>query len=221
MSIVVIFTLILINVALLLVGLSLRIARTAKETLRRRRELRDTPLPKRDIQRGRPIRLLAVLGSGGHTSEMLRLVESIATTETRVTYAVSSGDSLSATRAESVREGTFVLLPRARHVGERFIIAAPRAFLCAIASVRVLLRTKPEILLCNGPGTSAVIALICVTLNAMHLIDTRIIYAESICRVSSLSLSGRLLYPFANRFLVQWATLAQRYDAVEYRGRYS
>jgi beta-1,4-N-acetylglucosaminyltransferase len=37
---------------------------------------------------------------------------------------------------------------------------------------------------------------------------TRIIYVESFTRVKSLSLSGKLLRPFVDRFVVQWPDAA-------------
>ena len=42
---------------------------------------------------------------------------------------------------------------------------------------------------------------------------------ESIARVDSLSLSGKLLVRAADRFLVQWPQLAKKYTKAEYIGR--
>lgn len=48
--------------------------------------------------------------------------------------------------------------------------------------------------------------------------DTRTIYVESFARVKSLSLSGRMLYAFVDRFIVQWPGLVQKYPRAEYHG---
>jgi beta-1,4-N-acetylglucosaminyltransferase len=45
-----------------------------------------------------------------------------------------------------------------------------------------------------------------------------IIYIESFARVDTLSLTGRLLYPFVDRFLVQWPELSNIFDKAEYKG---
>lgn len=52
-------------------------------------------------------------------------------------------------------------------------------------------------------------------------LDCRIIYVESIARVRKLSLSGSILYlsRMADRFLVQWRELQQRYPRSTYAGR--
>ena len=55
-------------------------------------------------------------------------------------------------------------------------------------------------------------------LRLLALHDTRIVYVESICRTRKLSLTGRLLYPLADRFLVQWPQLVTRYPRAEHIG---
>lgn len=47
---------------------------------------------------------------------------------------------------------------------------------------------------------------------------TDIVYVESVCRVTSMSMSGRLLYPFADLFYVQWPQLLQNYPKAKYLG---
>ena len=45
-------------------------------------------------------------------------------------------------------------------------------------------------------------------------------YVESVCRVETLSATGRLLYHAgADRVLVQWPALARRYPRAEWLGR--
>lgn len=51
-----------------------------------------------------------------------------------------------------------------------------------------------------------------LTHQVLGLPHTRIIYVESFARVSSLSLSARLLKPFVDRFVVQWPDLVPDSD---------
>ena len=46
----------------------------------------------------------------------------------------------------------------------------------------------------------------------------QIVYVESFARVKSLSVTGKLLYLFADRFIVQWPELARAYAKAEYHG---
>jgi len=61
-----------------------------------------------------------------------------------------------------------------------------------------------DILLLNGPGTCFVLC-ITVYLNKFFGLQTPlVIYVESFARVKSLSLSGKLIRPLADRFILQW-----------------
>jgi beta-1,4-N-acetylglucosaminyltransferase len=44
------------------------------------------------------------------------------------------------------------------------------------------------------------------------------VYVESFARVKTLSLSGKLLYPFVDRFIVQWPGLKEKWTRAEYLG---
>lgn len=71
--------------------------------------------------------------------------------------------------------------------------------------VRVLL------LWCLLPaGTCLPICVSAFVLRFLGYAPTRIIFVESFCRVKSLSMTGRLLYYFADRFIVQWPGLQDK-----------
>jgi beta-1,4-N-acetylglucosaminyltransferase len=46
--------------------------------------------------------------------------------------------------------------------------------------------------------------------------DIKIIYIESMARVHHLSRTGRIVYPFVDRFIVQWSFLLKSYPGAEY-----
>ena len=51
------------------------------------------------------------------------------------------------------------------------------------------------------------------------LFGKKIIYIESLAKIDSLSVTGRNVYKFADKFYVQWETLANKYEKAEYIGR--
>ena len=51
------------------------------------------------------------------------------------------------------------------------------------------------------------------------LLGIKTVYIESLARIHELSLSGRLVYPFVDRFLVQWPELEHKYSRAQYQGR--
>lgn len=73
--------------------------------------------------------------------------------------------------------------------------------------------------LCNGPGTCIPLCAAGLLLGILGLKRVLLVYVESICRVESLSLSGKILYHFADYFFVQWKPLQVKYPKSVYIGR--
>lgn len=185
--------------------------------LRRRRQLSKSKLSRTPRALPTNTRVLAILGSGGHTAEMLALLKDISASKPKITYIVADDAS-----ARKVHDSTQVYrVARARHVGEPFWRAIPRAIACVIGSLRVLILVRPNVVLTNGPASGAIVAIMALALNSIFVLNTRVVYLESVARVTSLSLSGRILYPLVHRFLVQWPQLLTFYPNAEYYGRFS
>ena len=59
---------------------------------------------------------------------------------------------------------------------------------------------------------------VCVYVQLVCYHRKKLVFVESFCRVKSLSLSGRLLYPLADEFIVSWEALTDRYSRAKYLG---
>ncbi|KAJ5959712.1 uncharacterized protein N7479_006862 [Penicillium vulpinum] len=217
-------------------------------------------IPSKCRPRGSPIHLLVVLGSGGHTAEMLYMLERMKFDPqiyTYRTYLVSSGDNFSADKAKEFEaqhvqnsQGhvhsnnyTIVTVPRARRVHQSYLTAPFSTLQCFWACLNVLRGLHPDqklpkeysslypdLILTNGPATALCVVagaklirfflylakytVLCLGLQKTSTFASapklRAIYIESWARVSSLSTSGVLLLPLADRFLVQWPAQAGR-----------
>ncbi|KEP60572.1 UNVERIFIED_CONTAM: glycosyl transferase, putative [Hammondia hammondi] len=209
-----------------------------------------------------PIVTIVVLGSGGHTGEMLRLVQSFNPRFFRMHFLVADSDStslqqLAAAHWRSFQDGKTVetkeldeetkkaqepvqgelaeaelkalvaqrgfrvsRVPRSREVGQSFVSSFFSSLRALLSSLRLVWRLDPELVLVNGPGTCIPVAVAALLREFLLGRGFRLIYVESVCRVDSLSLSGRLLYPFADRFFVQWPGLAEKFPKCEYVGRF-
>ena len=178
--------------------------------LRRRR--------KRDSQK--KIKTLVVLGSGGHTAEMLRLITDFDFDRygplTLVTAATDTTSRAKAERElprEALATARWAAIPRAREVGQSFGSSVPSTLKALFACFHLIWTAAPDLVLVNGPGTCVPVAVLA------RLTGARVIFVESWCRVESLSLTGRVLYYVAHRFVVHWPELARRYPRAEYLGR--
>ncbi|SGZ58858.1 CIC11C00000002840 [Sungouiella intermedia] len=169
--------------------------------------------------------IMVLLGSGGHTGEMMRILSPIDLSSCTRTWVVSSGDTTSLLKAKAYEvnlkggKAQFIELKRARKVGEPLSLSVKSTIMSFISTVQQVWKlAKPDVLLVNGPGTCIPLAYVLFIMKLLGLCNTRIIYIESLARVNNLSLSGRLILPISERFLVQWRSLAEKYQRVEYYG---
>lgn len=168
-----------------------------------------------------------LLGSGGHTGEMMRILDNLDLSNMSRTWITSSGDTTSIYKAKDFEDKlssryscNFVQLPRARKVGEGIILSIYNSIKSLVFTVPALLNLPqlPSILLINGPGTSVPLAYILFMMKFFGICNTKIIYIESLARVNKLSLSGKFILPIADRFIVQWEDLYHKYKRAEYYG---
>lgn len=68
---------------------------------------------------------------------------------------------------------------------------------------RTIRRRDPEVIVSTGAGLAVPFFLI------GKLLRRRLVYVESLTRTEAISLSGRLVYPLADSFFVQWPTPAR------------
>ena len=66
----------------------------------------------------------------------------------------------------------------------------------------------------NGPGTAVplVYAHFLISKILLWRPEAKQIFVESFCRVTSLSLTGKLIKPIVDKFIVQWEDLAPKTD---------
>jgi len=214
-----------------------------------------------------PTHLLVVLGSGGHTAEMLNMlsgVSDLAVKYTFRTYVVSSGDGFSARKAAEFEKGLqpgvksdgkaggaegyeIVTVRRARKVHQSIFTTPWSAAWSLWDCIKVLRgrhpdqtagRAYPDLILSNGPGTGVCVITAAITLlffgySGRELPRTsppgeevtfegagrmRTVFIESWARTRTYSLSGTLVSPLVDRFLVQWPRLVDPAGRSEYVG---
>lgn len=77
---------------------------------------------------------------------------------------------------------------------------------------RILHREKPDLIISTG----AAVAVPFFYLGKLMGIKT--LYIEIFDRIDKLTLTGQLVYPVADRFVVQWKALNERYPKTTYLG---
>ncbi|KAJ2781616.1 metalloprotease [Coemansia javaensis] len=166
--------------------------------------------------------LCVVLGSGGHTAEMARLLRGVDfERHRRRLYVVGSDDALSVGQVGELERGRpgdyrIAVVPRSRAVGQPWRSTPASAARCLARVVALMYRHRPDAVLCNGPANCVVVCLVALLPRILAIKRIPIVYVESFARVATLSLSGRIVYLLADRFVVQWPALAAQYPRAEY-----
>lgn len=97
-----------------------------------------------------------------------------------------------------------------------FPYQAPRDWLSVLINLpktlKILRRERPDIVISTGASIAVNFMI------AAKLLGVRFLYIESISRSEELSLSGKLVYPLADEFYVQWQQLTVKYPKAIFKG---
>ncbi|EKE42584.1 hypothetical protein ENUP19_0083G0006 [Entamoeba nuttalli] len=156
--------------------------------------------------------ICVVLGSGGHTMEMLHVLhpldELCHDVIKQFDVIVAESDNISSKKLEGIKSKYNVhQIPRSRKVGQSYFTSIFTTLYAIFVCIGMVLKIRPEVLLCNGPGTCVPVCICCWFLNLFQRKKTRIVYLESVCRVTTLSLTGKILKFIADIFVIQWEEL--------------
>ncbi len=77
----------------------------------------------------------------------------------------------------------------------------------------ILQKERPKIIISTGGESTIPLCYV------GKLMGIKIIYIESMARVKDLSLTGRIVYPVSDLFLVQWTNLLKYYKKSRYWGK--
>lgn len=171
--------------------------------------------PERSTRTPLPIKTLVVLGSGGHTTEMLQMIQQLnPKVYDPVIYVIASTDDTSERRVQALGgrlPSKTYYIPRSREVGQSYLTSIASTLYAMVFSVWLVLKIRPALLLCNGPGTCLPVAVATLLFRILGVCQGNLVFVESFCRVESLSLTGRLLYPIADMFVVHWDELHAKF----------
>ncbi|RDE15457.1 MAG: hypothetical protein C4K48_03810 [Candidatus Thorarchaeota archaeon] len=152
------------------------------------------------------MRILFVLGSGGHTTRGLILSRQI---KAEKTYMIPWESEV--TRNKVGKNYFRVFSPRFR-AKDNVLMTILRTLFLFLHSFVILLIVRPHVVISTGSG---------LTIPPFFLarfLRMKTVYIESPSRVYEPSIAGRLLIGRVDMWLSSWPDLAKRYRGVEYRG---
>ena len=84
-------------------------------------------------------------------------------------------------------------------------------YLC-IKTIYFYFKLRPKAIVTTGTHTAGPMCLIC------HIFGSKIIYIETFANSKSKSKSGKIVYKFADLFIVQWESMLELYPNAVYGG---
>ena len=148
------------------------------------------------------LRICFAASSGGHLSELMMLrplmdrYDSFLVTEKTAYKAVPEGMRCRCLLQVNRREWSCV----------------PRLMVNALLALHIWLRERPDAVICTGVLATVPLCLLC------RLFGKKLVFIESYAKVKTPTLTGKLIYPFADRFYVQWEELLKVYPRAIYMG---
>ncbi len=158
-------------------------------------------------------KVLVILGMGGHTAQILRLVE-ILGDQYDYEYVIGHDDHTSSPKIKF--PGKIHQMGNPRLMEDKSLIrVAVKMIPSTVQSFKILCKVKPDAILSAGPA---------LTIPLFWLAKARGIktmFVESWVRVHHKSLTGKLVYPVSDLFIVQWESMRKAYPKAVYAGRLS
>lgn len=153
-------------------------------------------------------KVLIVLGSGGHTKQMMLLKNKLSK-NSEYHYLIAYEDNLTPNKVSENKH----FVHRPKDVNDGFFTKIFKTVRCTVESLIVMLKVMPDVVISAGPGTAVPISFIA------KAFGKKVVYIESWSRTASPSNSGKLVYKIADLFFVQWPNMNEYYPKAIYRGR--
>jgi UDP-N-acetylglucosamine:LPS N-acetylglucosamine transferase len=152
------------------------------------------------MRKGKKLKICLAASAGGHTSQLFKIRESW---NGHQTFCVTTTQHV----AEQLRKfGNVYVVGECNR--EHFVRVIMVLFKC----MRVILHEEPDVVISTGAAVG------CIVCFLGKLLGAKIVWIDSITNVERISLSGRLVRPISDLFLVQWPELVEKYNNVEYIG---
>jgi len=158
-------------------------------------------------------KILVNLGMGGHTSQILRLVDNLGS---KYKYEYLLGDDDQTSERKITFKGKIHCVKNPRLMKHKSLIPVIlNMFPTTIQTFKILWKTRPYAVLSAGP--SMAIPLFWIA----KVMDIKTIFVESWVRVHHKSNTGKLVYPVSDIFIVQWESMKKVYPKAKFAGRLS
>ncbi len=147
-------------------------------------------------------KLCCVASTGGHWEELLCLKEIF--DEYDCFYVTEKSGQIIGSKLQPL----YLVRQMNRH--ERFFFI--HFFKLILYACKIIWKEKPDVVITTGALISFPFCFI------GKIFGKKVVFIESFARIKDRSLTGRLVYPFADLFIVQWESMLKCYPKAIYGG---
>jgi UDP-N-acetylglucosamine:LPS N-acetylglucosamine transferase len=150
--------------------------------------------------KNKKLKALLVGSSGGHLLQLLRIAPALTGLE-KVWVCFDKPDAKYFLRDE---KAYWCYHPTTRNI--------PNLVRNTLQAIRVLWRERPQVVISSGAAVAIPYAWLGRAMGA------KIVFIEAFNRIDSRSMTGRLVYPIAHLFCVQWESMLKKYPKAKFIG---
>ncbi len=151
-------------------------------------------------------KVLFISSTGGHLSEMLQLKSMFDKYDYHI-ITEKTKNNLSLTKKYKGKVSFLLYGTKHNMLTYPFI-----SLINIIKSFHYYIKYKPKYIITTGAHTCVPICLI------GHFFGSKIIYIETFANMETKTMTGKILYKFADKFIVQWKDMKKLYPEAEYNG---
>lgn len=149
-------------------------------------------------KKNKPVKICLISSSGGHF-EQLKMLQPLSQNH-EVFWVTEDSDY-------EVSADYFMRQTRPSRIKNVFIM-----FINGVRSLKIWIREKPDVVITTGTLVVLPMAFLAI------IFRKKLIYIETFARVYDGSRAGKLMYKYADLFIVQWETLKKVYPNAVYGG---
>ena len=151
-------------------------------------------------------KVLFISSTGGHLVEMMQLKEMF----NNFDYHIVTEKTKSNLKLKELYKEKIDFLV---YGTKDYLITYPFKLLYnCFKSLFIYLKIRPDYIITTGAHTAG--PMCCIG----KILGSRIIYIETFANMTSKTITGRCVYPFADKFIVQWESMKELYQEAEFWG---
>ena len=151
-------------------------------------------------------KVMFISSMGGHLTEMMQLKSIFKEYDYKI---VTEKHTSTITLKSKYKSKIDYLLTGNKDHMLRYIFVIPYNI---IKSLILFLKFKPDVVVTTGAHTAVAMCYIA------KIFRKKVIYIESFANIETKTLTGRLVYPIADKFIVQWHSMLKLYPKAVYGG---